>query len=176
MKPETNSKSWYVLRTKYNLEKRVAQHLTKIGWEIFSPFVTTIRQWSDRKKKVTTPLIPAVIFVHCTQRELQYIYGEYGVLTVLKFENKPAVVRDVEISNLKILVHQVEGVEITFNEPKIAVGQPVKVVEGPFMGMIGESLFLNGKQRIKVKITALHAECIVNVPVSAVRVLEGQVA
>ena len=176
MKPKKNSKNWYVLRTKSNLEKRVAQHLTKNGWEIFFPTVTTIRQWSDRKKKVTVPLIPSVLFVHCTQIELQYTYGEYGVLTILKLENKPAIVREVEISNLKILVNQVEGVEISFQKPTIAIGQLVKVVEGPFMGMIGESLFLNGKQRIKVRITSLQTECIVNVPLSAVRVLEGQVA
>lgn len=176
MKPETNSKNWYVLRTKSNLEKRVAQHLSKKGWEIFLPTFKTFRQWSDRKKKITVPLIPSVLFVHCTQRELQYMYGEYGVLNILKFENKPAIVRDVEINNLKILVNQAEGVEISFNESRIAAGQLVKVVEGPFMGMVGESLYLNGKQRIKVKITSLQTECVVNVSLSAVRVLEGQVA
>lgn len=176
MKPEVKSNNWYVLRTKSNLEKRVEQHLTKKGWEIFFPTVTTMRQWSDRKKKVTVPLLPSVLFVHCTQRELQYIYGEYGVLNVLKLENKPAIVREVEINNLKILVNQGEGVKISFNDIKIEPGQPIEVVEGPFKGMTGESLCINGKQRIKVKIAALHAECIVEVPVSAVRVLEEQVA
>ncbi len=176
MKPETNSKNWYVLRTKSNLEKRVAQHLTKSGWDIFFPTVTTIRQWSDRKKKVTVPLIPSVLFVHCTQVELQYLYGEYGVLSILKLENKPAIVRDIEINNLKILVNHEEGMRISFNEVKIETGQPIKVVEGPFMGMTGESVHISGRHRIKVKISALHAECIVEVPVSAVKVLEGRVA
>lgn len=176
MNPSTGNKNWYVLKTKSNLEKRVAQHLSKKGWDVFFPTLTTVRQWSDRKKKVVVPLIPSVLFVHCTGRQIQYIYGEYGVLTVLKFENKPAIVREVEINNLKILVNQVEGVEISFRESTIEAGQPVKVVEGPFMGMIGESLFLNGKQRIKVRITSLQTECVVNVPLSAVRVLEVKVA
>ena len=59
------SLNWYVVYTKPLTEKKVATRLTELGIEVYLPLYTTVRQWSDRKKKLEKPLINSVVFVRC---------------------------------------------------------------------------------------------------------------
>jgi transcription antitermination factor NusG len=170
------SQHWYVLKTKAFYEKKVYANLEKKNFIVFLPLIDTIRQWSDRKKKIQVQLIPSVLFINCTQRELQLLYGEIGVIGVLKYLKKPALVKDFEIENLKILINEIKAGEISAKHETLSVGQMVEVIEGPFMGLMAESLVVNGKNRIKVKISVLNIECIVNIQSSNVRVINNKAA
>ena len=48
-------KTWYVLCTKSRSEKQVYNRLLENNVEAFLPLYTTIRQWSDRRKKIELP-------------------------------------------------------------------------------------------------------------------------
>ena len=49
---ETNQNSkWYVLYTKPRHEIKALERLTQNGFEVYCPMKTTLKQWSDRKKK-----------------------------------------------------------------------------------------------------------------------------
>ena len=170
------TKHWYVLKTKPFAEKKVFSNLEKREFNVFLPLIHTIRQWSDRKKKIQVPLIPSVVFIKCTQKDLHLLYGEKGIVCIMHYLNKPAIVKDFEIDNLKILVTEFIGEEITFVEASILPGQMVEVIKGPFKGMIAESILSNGKHRMKVKIDALNTQCAINIPISYVRVVNKQVA
>ena len=52
---------WYALYTKPRWEKKVAKALEKIGIIVYCPMITEVRQWSDRKKKVTLPLFKSYV-------------------------------------------------------------------------------------------------------------------
>jgi transcription antitermination factor NusG len=168
--------NWYVLKTKPFSEKKVYANLVKKECTVFLPLVQTIRQWSDRKKKMQVPLIPSVVFIKCTQRDLQLLYGEFGIVCVLQYLKKPAIVKEYEIDNLKILVTEFVGEEIVFEAVSIAPGQLVEVIQGPFKGMVAEAILSNGKHRIKVKIAALNTQCAINIPSSYVRAITKEVA
>ncbi len=169
------TKKWYVLKTKAYAEKKVYANLLKKDFDVFLPLIETIRQWSDRKKKVQVPLIPSIVFIKCNPCELSLLYGEIGISRVLQYLNKPAVVKDFEIENLKILVNELRGEDILFQWESLLPGQAVEVIDGPFMGLVAESIVLNGKHRIKVKINALNREFIVNIPCSSVRAISSQI-
>jgi transcription antitermination factor NusG len=173
---DTNTQNWYVLKTKPFSEKKAYANLEKKNFNVFLPLIETIRQWSDRKKKIQVPLIPSVLFIKCSQRDLQLLYGEIGITGVLKYLKKPALVKDFEIENLKILINEFKGEEISTQAETLSVGQMVEVIEGPFMGLVAESVVVNGKNRIKVKISVLNTECIVNIHSSNVRVLNKKAA
>jgi transcription antitermination factor NusG len=173
---DPNAKNWYVIKTKPFYEKKAYANLDKKGFNVFLPLMETMRQWSDRKKKIQVPLIPSVVFINCSQNELRHIYGEIGISSVLKYLKKPAVVKDYEIENLRILVEQFEGQVISTKQESILSGQLVEVIEGPFIGLVAESIVVNGKHRIKVKISVLNTEYIVNIPCSYVRALTSEVA
>ena len=50
---------WFAVYTSPRTEQKVAERLEKEGYEVYLPLVTTLRQWSDRKKKVKIPLMRA---------------------------------------------------------------------------------------------------------------------
>ena len=58
-----DSKKWFVLFTKPRTEIKVSQRLSVLGIENYTPTRIEVRQWSDRKKKITVPLLPSMVLV-----------------------------------------------------------------------------------------------------------------
>lgn len=127
---------WYVIRTKQNAEKRVLERLVARNFEVFLPQYETIRIWSDRKKKLKVPLIPSHLFIHCSQRDLTQVYGTPGIVTILSEFGKPAIVRPVEIQNMRVLCALEQLPDLQPLENWIT-GTEVEVTEGPFTGLVG---------------------------------------
>ena len=102
---------WYVVKTNSRAEKRVVERISSIGLKAYLPLIESIKQWSDRKKKIQTPLIPSTLFVNCRSSELAKLYDIQGFHSILHFLKKPAIVRDYEIENLKILLKESDALE-----------------------------------------------------------------
>ena len=92
---------WYVIRTKPQHEIKSAQILEKIGVEVFCPVITEVRQWSDRKKKVTVPLFKSYLFVNILEKDRNQVFEAPGVLGYLKWLQKPAIAKDEEIEAIR---------------------------------------------------------------------------
>ena len=54
------------------------------GYEVFLPTYVTLRQWSDRKKKVEFPLIPGVVFVKNNLDNISELFAFQYVLKILR--------------------------------------------------------------------------------------------
>jgi transcription antitermination factor NusG len=108
------------------------------------------------------------------ESELNSIYAVPGVAGVLCYLGKPAVVRDWEIENLGIVLKELNGQHIeTIEEPYIP-GDHVRVVRGPFKGLIGKSIESDGKHRIHITIDSIGAAFKVSVPRSFVKKINEQ--
>jgi transcriptional antiterminator RfaH len=160
---------WYVLKTKSLAEKKVADRLEGIGLESFLPLKTSWRQWSDRKKKVMSPLIPSTVFIRCNESKLKDTFSIQGTNGLLYYLGKPAIVKDFEIDNLKIILKELEGLDVEKTENSIQIGEDVVVTRGPFKGLIASSISLNGKHRIQVNIESIGTNVLLNIPKSFVR-------
>ncbi len=95
---------WYAAYTHSRAEKKVARELEKQGIEHYLPLIKTLKQWTDRKKKVEEPLIRSYIFVHITEKEYMDVLHTAGVMTIVRFSGKPVAIPDWQIENLKILL------------------------------------------------------------------------
>ncbi|MBZ9629146.1 UpxY family transcription antiterminator [Salegentibacter sp. LM13S] len=93
--------SWYVLYTKPRTEKRVAEGLEKMGVEVYCPLITEIKQWSDRKKKIETPLFKSYVFIKLEEKKRNRVFEVPGVVRYLFWLGKPAIVRDEEIKVIR---------------------------------------------------------------------------
>ncbi len=93
--------TWFVLYVKAHTEKKVADTLTKMGVEVFCPIVKETRQWSDRKKKIETPLFKSYVFVRLQEKHRSLVFDVPGVVRYLFWLGKPARVRDEEILTIK---------------------------------------------------------------------------
>ncbi|WP_298528410.1 UpxY family transcription antiterminator [uncultured Christiangramia sp.] len=92
---------WYVIRTKPQHEVKSAQFLEKLGVEVFCPVITEVRQWSDRKKKVTVPLFKSYVFANLLEKDRNMVFQAPGVLSFLNWFQKPAIAKDEEIDAIK---------------------------------------------------------------------------
>ena len=166
--PEKNQEKWYAIYTRPRSEKKVHELLTQQGFHSYLPLTTTVRQWSDRKKKVKLPLISSYVFVKTTENKLNTTLPVHGVVRILKHLGKPAIIKDYEIENLKILLEDTES--ITFiKDVNLKKGDSVIVEKGVFKGLIAECVRLKGKHRIFVRIEAFVNFIEVNIPLSYVK-------
>lgn len=168
-----NSQKWYAIFTKSRSEKKVYERLLDNDIEAFLPIVKTVRQWSDRKKTVHLPLIPSYVFVKMEERNIYNALKIPGTVGVLKHLRKPAVVREVEIENLRILSNSDEKFETT-SDIRLVKGDAVEVTKGPFMGLIAVCEKDGTNYRVVVKIESLGSGFTVNIPLSFLRKIENK--
>ena len=155
--------NWYALYTKPRWEKKVAKELEENGIETYCPQITEVRQWSDRKKKVTSPLFKSYVFVHLEEKDRAKVFDVPGVVQYLFWLGKPAVIRDEEITTIKNWLEDesVEDIEVNHLSP----GDELTIAGGSFKGK--EAVIERiGKKRFKLILKNLGV--VVNVRVSDV--------
>ncbi|MCM4155374.1 UpxY family transcription antiterminator [Gramella sp. AN32] len=91
---------WYVIRTKPKHEIKTSELLKDFGMEVYCPVITEVRQWSDRKKKVSVPLFNSYIFVRSTEKNRKEVFNAPGVIGFLNWLGKPAIAREEEINEI----------------------------------------------------------------------------
>ena len=159
---------WFAIQTRSRSEQKVFDRLQNAGFESFLPLITEVKQWSDRKKKVSSPLIKSYVFIKIKKNDLKQIYTIPGVVTVLKFLGEPAVVTDLEINNLKIITNNSEAVK-AITPVSLTNGKPVQVVHGPFEGLIAVFLSNSGNHRVIVEVEALNSFTEITLPLSHIK-------
>ena len=132
--------NWYALYTKPRNEKKVEEQLHKMGLEVFCPKVSVVKQWSDRKKRVSQPLIPSYVFIKIKEQERDLVFSVSGVVRYLFFLGKPSIIKESEINAMKeTLNHDFKEVGVMDLEK----GQKFTIEEGNFKGQ--EVTFLEQK-------------------------------
>lgn len=149
---------WYVIYTKSKAELRVSESLRGLGIEVYCPIVTETRQWSDRKKKVSTPLFKSYVFVHLDVKNRNKVFKVPGVVNYLFWLGKPAEVREVEIRTIKNW-NENEEIDQMYLE-KFTPGDRITISSGPFKDQ-GALIKHIGKKRMRLLLTSLG--CAVNV-------------
>lgn len=158
---------WHAIITRPKAEKKVYERLLNSGYDAYLPLTVSIRQWSDRKKKVSSPLIPSYVFVKTLEKKLPKILALPGVLRVLKYLKKPAIVQDSEIETLRILVNDAENIKL-LKTNCFRKGESVKIIRGPFEGIEAVCVQFQGRHRIVIQTNALGVVIEVNIPMSFV--------
>jgi len=157
--------NWYAIYVKARHERKVLDALERKDIACYLPLRKELRQWSDRKKEVEEPLIRGYLFVQIDIRCFYDVLVVPGVISFVSFDQKPAVIPDYQIEDLKIFLRD-GGREIEVTNEHIQKGQLVQVKEGPFQDFVGEVCELRGRKRILIRFKALgcsvHAELGVN--------------
>ena len=129
-------RKWLVFYTKSRSEKKAQEQAKKMGYEVFLPLQTVIKQWSDRKKKVQVPLFNSYIFIRANESEINDILQIPGLSWNIRHNGKPAVVRDIEIALIKRFIETGLFVE-TGGHSDFSSGDKVEVIDGPLRGTVG---------------------------------------
>ncbi|MFC2133885.1 UpxY family transcription antiterminator [Bacteroidota bacterium] len=157
--------NWYVLYTKPRHEFKAALQLDENNFHHYLPTVTTLKQWSDRKKKVTEPIFRSYIFFRGTEKERLNALQLPSIVSTVCFRGNPAVVPEWQIYNLKKML---EGNPEIFVTEQITTGTHVKVVSGPFEGVEGIVTYVQNQRNLAVSIETLHRSILVTLPAESV--------
>jgi transcription antitermination factor NusG len=129
-----DSCAWYVLYTKHQHEKVVAQILSSKGFEILLPLYSTARQWKDRTKLISLPLFPCYVFLRGGLDRRFAVMSTPGVHAMVSTAGQPTPIPNSEIEAIRRVV---EGGVCVEPHPFLKCGEWVRVKCGPLMGIQG---------------------------------------
>jgi transcription antitermination factor NusG len=132
--------SWFVLCTKARNELKVTERLGKVGVKVYAPTKIEVRQWSDRKKEVTTPLLPSMVLVQILEKEVDRVFEIPGVVRFLFEHGKRASVSNEEVMAMRSYL---EAKKIVDEKKGLVVGDVLKV---PLLEQQATLLFIKGKK------------------------------
>ncbi len=140
---------WFAIYVRSRFEKRVHQQLLEKGVTSFLPLIETVRQWSDRKKKVEEPLFRGYVFVNIAyQKEYVPVLETEGVVRFIGIGRAPSVIAERDIEWLKRLVREPDSVARTV--ASIPTGKKVRVLAGPFKDFEGIVIKAGREDRLVV--------------------------
>lgn len=131
--------SWYAVSTRSRHEYKANSGLMQKGITTFLPEIEVWSKRKDRRKKIFIPLFPGYLFVEtlCLDNEIKVsILKTFGVVRILgKKENaEPVAVPDNKIEAIQRLLNKKAEV---FSLQYPQVGEPAKIIDGPFAGIEG---------------------------------------
>ena len=146
---------WTAFYTKPRNEKKAAERLAKNGFEVYCPTRTVVKQWSDRKKKVSEPLFTSYLFAKVNELTRMEILLDSGIISNVYWLGQPAVIRDIEIQEIKSFLEDYSSCEIELKD--LTGGNNVIVESGPLSGQTGIIRHIQGN-RAFLSISSLGIE------------------
>jgi transcriptional antiterminator RfaH len=162
-------KDWYALYVRPNHEKKVSEKLEREGIEVFLPLRTTLRQWSDRKKKVYEPLFRCYVFVRIHTSEHAGVLYIPGAVRFVTCGGSASAIPETQIQLIRDLLEQ--HVDISETEETFTAGSLVQVKTGALMGTRGWLVDFAGKKRVIIRIEQINRALLINVPVRTLKKL-----
>lgn len=137
---------WFVAIVNHNSEKQASERLSKMGVINYLPTQSEIRVWRNgRKSKVDRVVIPATIFVYCTEQMRRVVVGLPFISRFMTnhagsrkgSSNKPlAIIANDEIERLKFMLGQ-SDVPVKVVAGQFKHGDRVRVIRGSLAGLEG---------------------------------------
>jgi transcriptional antiterminator NusG len=158
---------WTVIYVASRQEKVVAQRLAQLNITHYLPLVNRVRIWADRRKTVEMPLFNGYIFVSPDERQHAAVLQIPGVVNFIRFNGKPAIVRNDEIQMIRKLVTHGYDIEAMGLSPETPPGTKVKVVQGIFLGLTGELLETGNGQQLLIVLEGIRQGIRVKLPPEA---------
>jgi transcription antitermination factor NusG len=164
-------KKWFVFYTKSRQEKKVNELLLKKKFEPFLPMQQVMRQWSDRKKKVTVPLFNSYIFVFVEEHRIPDVLQVPGIAWNIRHNNKPAILHVNELNTIQRFIETGWLIEAGSDFSQVEVGDVVKVLDGPLKGAIGRLTSVHNKHQFSVVLESIGQIITAQIDKQAVRKL-----
>jgi transcription termination/antitermination protein NusG len=145
-------KNWYIVYTKPKCEKKVAGLLTKRKIENFYPLNSMTRKSARRNRLIQEPLFKCYVFVNACESEIPFVRQIDGVISLLYWMGKPAIVKNDEIEIIKEFLEDHQNVEL--ERTQIDTNDTAHIIDKPIYSVDGKVFALKNKT-IKVNLPSL---------------------
>ena len=144
-------KKWFVVYTRPQQELTVAEQLSAMEITNYCPTITLVKQYSDRKKKVTRPLLSSYVMVELEENQRNKVFSCSGIVRYLFFLGKPAI---VAASDIKLMQDHLNGVYSDSKVTTLSVGDSHMITQGPFSGISGRVVETDNT-KVKLELASL---------------------
>lgn len=172
------NKQWFVLRVSYGRIDKAKTFVEAKGLECYVPLQYKEVRKQGKKRIITTPLLPSLIFVHASAEQVEALLHDNKVVAnesraLLSYyfnhtihrqdnpdRNPPLTIQDEAMNNFIRLtsIKNPHIIHVTSNNIQFKLGDMVVVTEGEFKGVHGRVARIAGQQRVIVE---LFDECLV---------------
>lgn len=179
----TSAVKWYVLRITYSREKKAYDYITSNGIQAYLPQHHVYKIKDGKRVKSLRPLIPNLLFVHCSKEELDDVvkgskkqpYIRYNYNHLVKTpdgKDEVMTVRDDDMQNF-IRITSVDNPHIKVLSPDTPykAGDYVEVIDGPFTGVRGHVTRYASEQRVVITVNDLFKIATAYIPTSFLHVI-----
>lgn len=166
------NKRWFVLRVSYGRIDKAKTFVEAKGLECYVPLQYKEVRKQGKKRIITTPLLPSLIFVHASAEQVEALLHDNKVVAnesrpLLSYyfdhtihlqdnpnRNPPLIIRDEAMNNFIRLtsVKNPHIIHVTSNNIQFKLGDNVVVTEGEFKGVHGRVARIAGQQRVVVEL------------------------
>ena len=145
--------NWYAIQTRYRCEAKVAAQLERKCIEIFLPVLQEIHRWSDRQKRISTPLFSGYVFarLHPIPPTRLHVLRTAGVIGFVGSRGEASAIPEKQIRDLQqLLSHQVPCRLHSF----LRTGQRVRIRGGCLDGL--EGILERTEERLVISIETVE--------------------
>jgi transcription antitermination factor NusG len=146
---------WFAVRTRSRHERVVERGLRGQSLDVFYPVVNQIRQWSDRKKLVETPLFAGYTFVRIapTPEQRVKVLCTQGVVELVGAQGQGIPIAEDQIEAVRAVV----ALNLPFTQHVfLRVGQRVRVRGGALDGVEGVLVANNGSRNLVISVEPIQ--------------------
>jgi transcription antitermination factor NusG len=148
IQPSVQPQQWFAAYTTPRHEKAVVRQLNVREVESFLPLYTSVRRWKNGcQVAVEQPLFPGYVFVHVERRHSVKVLQVPGVVSLVGSGREPSPLPHQEIESLRAALPERRYEP----HPYLAVGDKVRIAEGPLAGMAG--VLVRKKKSLRVVLT-----------------------
>ncbi len=165
---------WHAVYVKSRSEKKAQAEMQFNEIETFLPLQRRLRQWSDRKKWVETPLISGYLFVRISRKEYDKVLQSNYAVSYVRFEGKAAIIPERQIEYLKLMLKQ-NLFEVEVSQERFEPGQQIEVHAGPLIGLRGTLVKIKGKSKVAVQLEQLGYSALVEIHTDDIRIFHEPV-
>ncbi len=156
---------WYLVQSKPGQSERAAQELENQGYEVFFPTIEVEKIKKGHRVHQTEPMFPGYVFIELSELSSNWrpIRSTRGVLRLVSFGNKPAVVPDEVVEQLRVQ----KRLEPTTTS--LTPDQPIRLEDGPFKHLNAIFIEYDGEQRAFLLLELLGKWQRLSVPLAHIR-------
>ena len=168
----TPNKQWFVLRVSYGRILKAKTLVEAKGMVYYIPLRYKEVRKQGKKRIITKPLLPSLIFVHASAEQVEALLHDNKVVAnesraLLSYyfdhtihrqdnpdRNPPLTIRDEAMNNFIRLtsIKNPHIIPVTSNNIQFKLGDNVVVTEGEFKGIHGRVTRIAGQQRVVVEL------------------------
>ena len=159
---------WYAINVRVGAEVRLRESLSIKGCQVFLPTALEVRRYSDRLKRVDSPLFPGYLFARFDASKSLPFITTPGVHSIVSIDSVPWPIDDYEI---EAIMKVVSSGASAIPWPFLNIGDKVKITFGPLTGVEGFLVRTNQKEQLVLSINLLQRSLAVEIDRSFIRPL-----